>query len=478
MSSNLSKHFALVLLLWASVCADCLAQQDTHAENVYSGTLNLLLGNRHGFVIAADSRRTRRSDLRHWDDSQKLFRVGPKSALVIAGFASWYEEGSPSPLDTQVASFLREEFSDPIWTSGKRPITDLPNMVRTDMGHELQLFGAIAATDQPAPRPEDLDFQVLAAGVIRGNVEIVRIKFAPRVEFLGPFDLAVPSYDMESTTKTVEHFVACSAGIDRVARAILDGTFDTRDERILTYYRSRAAQQLDDFSLDSMKDLAVALLEETERVSVFVGGPNQIGVFPRKGPVRWMLPELGSAKERFRSTALNVGFAYTPDGFTPYEYSLAHGKKMLTEMGVSLAQPFDEPLVQVYVGSWFRGTPVSLDGNAFAGNHFVNTVFEYQGGPFYFPPNNSIDGCMLEAPSVVTTPPMFSICERGTEPSVILGRTLGAPLKAEPKGCVTRKPDGRVVVKTKGRQNGKPCEGSGVVVRFQPLGPGEGNGPQ
>jgi hypothetical protein len=396
--------------------------------------------------------------------------------MVIAGFASWAAQGSP--LDTQVAAFLREELSDPVWTSGKRPVAELPNMIKASIGYELQLFGAVGSAGRPASRPQDLVFQVLAAGVIRGDVQIVRINFTPQTEPFGPFDLAVPRYDMQSTNTTVKHFAAHSAGIDRVARAILDGTTDSHDERILNYYRSRAAQELDDLSLDSMKELSMAIFELTERNSEYVGGPNQIGVFPKKGPIEWTLPQLETNKKRFRSTALFVGTAYTPNGLTPYEYSLIHGKKMVAKWGMSLVQPFDEPFIQVFVGSWFRDIPVSLDGNAFAGNHFVNTTFEYQGGPFYFPSSNSIDGCMLEAPPEVTVPPMLSRCSRGTQPSVVLFKTLGAPLRAEPKGCVTRKPDGRVVVKTKGRQNGKPCEGSGVVVRFQLLGPGAGNSSQ
>lgn len=466
----------IFFLLLALACASCLAHDGSSAGTPEIGTLNLLLANKRGFVVAADSRRTRMSDLRHWDDSQKLFRIGPKSALVIAGFASWAARGSP--LDTQVASFLREELSDPVWTSGKRPVTELPNMVRANIGYELKLFGALNATRRPAPSPEELDFQVLAASVIRDSVQIVRISFTPQVGVFGPFDLAVPSYDMQSTSTTVQHFVAYSAGIDTIARTILDGTVNTHDERILNYYRSRDAEQLDNLSLDSIKDLTEAVFEETERASEFVGGPNQIGIFPKNGPVGWKLPQLATDKKRFRSTFLNVGVTYKPNGVTPYEYSLIHGKKMVFEFGMSLVQPFDEPFTQVFVGSWFQDVAVSLDGNAFAGNHFVNTTFEYQGAAMYFSPDNTIDGCKLEAPADAAIPQILSGCSRGTNPSVVEGRTLGAPLKAQPHGCVTRKPDGRVVVKIKGRQNGQRCEGSGIVVRFQPLGPGAGGSTQ
>jgi 20S proteasome alpha/beta subunit len=379
---TLLKYPAVLLLLGTLACGSCDGQESRPDGALETGTLNLLLANKRGFVIAADSRRTRLSDGRHWDDSQKLFRVGPRSALVMAGFASWAAQGSP--LDVQVASLFREEFADHVWTSGKRPVTELPSMVKVKIGYELELFGAMGSTNRPALAPEQLDFQVLAAGLIRGRVQIVRLSFKPRVEALGPLDLATPFYDMQSTSTVVETFVALSSGIDRIARDILDNTVDTREERILNYYRSRSAQQLDNLSLDSLRDLAVAILEETKRASEYVGGPNQIGVFPKRGRVNWTLPKLATDETRFHSTILNVGFTYTPGGLTPLEYSLAHGKRMITQFGVSMVQPFDQPFTQVFVGSWFRDVAVSLDGNAFTGNHFPMLLSSTKAASFTF----------------------------------------------------------------------------------------------
>jgi len=460
------KQCVILLILIISGSGTSLAQGADPSESPQIGTLNLLLANRDGFVIAADSRRTQLSDGRHWDDSQKLFRVGPSSALAIAGFASWAAQGSP--LDVQVASLLREEFSDRVWTSGKRPITALPNMIKVNVGYELELFGAISATNRPSPPPEQLDFQVLAAGLAGGKVQIVRIHFKPRVELFGPFDLATPFYDMQSTSSTAESFVALSGGIDGIARGILDGSIDTSDERILSYYRARSTGQLDDLSLDSIQHLAEAILESTERASEFVGGPNQIGVFPKKGPIKWILPTLATEHTRLRSTFLHEGFTYTHGGLmTPLEYSRAHGKRMVARFGVSLLQPFDEPFTQVFVSNWFRDVPVSLDGNAFAGNYFRNVTFKYQGGSFYFAAN-TLAGCKLEVPLGTSIPPFLRVCKVKVEESVDLRDSFGAPMKASPKGCVTRNRDGRLLIRTRGRQNGKDCTGSGVQILFRP----------
>lgn len=52
-----------------------------------SGTLNLVLANRNGFVVAADGRGTNKDGgvIDCSDDFQKLFRTGKRSAMAIAG---------------------------------------------------------------------------------------------------------------------------------------------------------------------------------------------------------------------------------------------------------------------------------------------------------------------------------------------------------------------------------------------------------
>ena len=95
-----------------------LAQQpESNAGSIStSGTLNILFANKNGFVIAADSRMSGKVPFQcavtgtlqlHCDNSQKLFRTSPKSALVIAGFAI---DGQNSPLNLAIASVLLRQF--------------------------------------------------------------------------------------------------------------------------------------------------------------------------------------------------------------------------------------------------------------------------------------------------------------------------------------------------------------------------------
>jgi hypothetical protein len=332
------------------------------------------------------------------------------------------------------------------------------------------------ATIAPAPRPEELDFRVIAAEINpSGKVQIVQIAFNPRIEKTGPFDLGTPFYEMSFTTTPVEHFTALSAGLDKVARAILDGTVETQDAHILKYYRFRDAGRLDDLTTDDLNGLAAAILTQTKIIEKFVGGPDQIGVFANDSRVKWTLPELPTDRQKLVSTMLHLGFTYTRDGLlTAEEYLKARGKNMITNMHLSLFQPLEQPLTQVFVGSQFRDVSVSLDGNAFAGNQFSKVTFKYQGGLFFFPRNNRIDSCILELPPNTQVPLALTSCAVKQVDPIELDGTLGSPIRARLEGCVTLNAEGKQILKTVGWENGRNCKDSRLLVPFPPpLGSGE-----
>jgi hypothetical protein len=364
-----------------------------------------------------------------------------------------------------VATVLREEFIDEHWTSGKRSVTELPSHIDVGLGYQLGLFGALLATRNPAPPPQSLNFQFVAAEINdTGEVQIVQGDFSPKTERLGPFDLAAPSYELRSTSTIVIRFDAKAAGWTAVARAILSGAFTTQDDRILDYYRAGLAGNLDELSLSSLEDLAVAILEETVKVTPLVGGETQIGVFAKEGTVRWTLPLLATDRQKLKSTILRIGQTYTPDGLTLQEYADARRKKILTTMSLSLYQPFEQPLTQVFVGNRFRDVTVSLDGNVFGGNEFNRVRFKYGGGPIYLSNNSFIGSCTVEVPPETPVPPQLKRCEREPGTSTASAGYIGSPIRAQPTGCVGRNAEGKLILKTDGSENGKSCEKSGFVV--------------
>jgi hypothetical protein len=146
---------AVVLLALLMTSTQSGAQQE-HPESGFgtaSGTLNLVLANKNGFVVAADSRMS--SDHKflcdgkeqlYCDNSQKLFRTTPHSAMVVAGFAVG---GYKSPLFMAVASAIRKQFG-PGGMPEDRFAVAIPSAAEMFLQSELT---GVAAIYDPANTP-------------------------------------------------------------------------------------------------------------------------------------------------------------------------------------------------------------------------------------------------------------------------------------------------------------------------------------
>ena len=453
------RHTCLAILLL--LLAGKPAAPQIVPATVESGTLNLIIANKNGFVIAADSRRSRVAPFAYWDDSQKLFRMGPKAAAVISGFASWAVAGTP--IDFQVAAAMRDWFSDPVWIKRKEYFTNLPPAVRSIVAEQLMLCAGIL--DATSTSPKERGFQVLAAGFDKSELKVLRIEFRPDNHIYGPFDLRVPSYDTPVTSTTVvSNFEYFSAGIDVTAKAILDGQFPTKELAILDYYRARNEGRLDRLPLTELKGLAIAILAETKRATPFVGGPDQVGVFSKHG-VEWQMPELPSSSQKLKSKLINIGSSYSWCGFPPDEYNQIHGKQSTAILSYSTEQPLEEPFIQVFMGGIIRDVPVSLDGNIFAGNRFENVRFQYAGGLFYLDGSNAIEGCTLETAEGVDVPDngILKQCSVERVNGNFQANTVGARVFAKAIGCFIWS-NGRMKTITTGHRRGMDCKGSHVEV--------------
>jgi hypothetical protein len=78
----MQRCFRLWVILAACISSVVLARVATAQESVFSGTLNLILANKNGFVIAADSRRSSTTPFKchgvrqlYCDDSQSFLRL-------------------------------------------------------------------------------------------------------------------------------------------------------------------------------------------------------------------------------------------------------------------------------------------------------------------------------------------------------------------------------------------------------------------
>jgi hypothetical protein len=459
----------MALATMVIVAVTTLGQQEPVPETIFGGantepsggTLNLILANRNGFVIAADSRRTA-SDGQHWDDSQKLFRVGRQSALVIAGFAAASAPGTP--LDVQVSALLREHFGQleqrRIGFDGQ----DVSGWMRLAMAEELQLVGAVFGTFGKY----DMGMTAIAAGYDDKNKpKIVRFDFNPKLQPFGPGLTMLPLFDTKVTSVEVKGFECVSAGIDSIAKAVIAGTYVSNDPRILRFYAAREQTRLNALPLDALQQLAEAILAETKTNTVLVGGPDQIAIFPRRGKPKWLAPELRSSRQRVLSAVLWLGGPSNVRRADGQHYSMA------TSIFNDLTRPPTEQYTQVFVGGVVQDVDVALDGNIFAGCVFSNVTFKYKGGSFWFGSNNRLQQCEIEIEDGKVLPadsPLVSTCRVIPKAVVQIDpTTVGAPVSAKHVGCVIRTKNGSVKTKTTGKYKGKDCRGSHIEVRFVPI---------
>jgi hypothetical protein len=402
------------------------------------GTLNLVLASpKSGIVIATDSRRSSRAAFNcggvkrtHCDDSQKLFRIGPNSAMAIAGFAAG---GAHSPLDFKVASVLRRKF-------GVRGIADVRGTVQgaADWATKalyLALIGVAAVFDPEQLPAPNMQFTATLIGFDKNRVPIItQLNYTGDWKPSGPLNVLAPSYTMQKRSITTTGFTWVTVGIDQVASAILNGSYETTEPIIVSYYEKLRTGTTDDMKLAEMKQLAKAILRETKRLSDFVGGPDQIGVFSPDGRVEWSFPPLPSDRQLLPRTGLTQGFLYGPGG------------ERVAFLGAQdwyfddFRHPLKEPFAHVFLACEFKNVSVSLDDNYFLRSSFAYVTVKWNGGPF-LARGNKYNHCTIELPDRVRLPKGSGLegCELVRKKKVnFADDTLGLPVKIRSTGCVLK----------------------------------------
>jgi hypothetical protein len=455
--NNLRTYFAAIAVLAIASCLTACrplaatsiqpasAQSGlAEAPQVAGGTLNLVLANKNGFVIAADSRMSsskpfycsadRKKQL-YCDNSQKLFRTGPKSAMVIAGFAVGH---GGSPLDLEVASMLRSRFGD----SGLPEDRGSPDDAEFWSASVFpQALTGVASLFDPKTNPNDLRLITTFAGFDQsGRPILINLVFTENWRSTGPLHMLAPAYTVQHTQGSVTSFTAFYAGIRCAADAILHGFYRSDDATIQTYYRQTHAER-DDMPLEQMRTLAKAILRETKKFTPLVGGDDQIGVFPAIGSVQWQLPPgLATGAQKSPDFMLWKGLSCTD----------SHPQCPNAAVALTFVQDFQHPLQEAipefFLAGRFQGIPIALDNNYFVADSFEHVTLLWRGGPFYVERGEFSD-CKIEVPNGQDLPPeLRGKCQTiGSSGVKVDPNTVGAPKKLLTKGCVSQLPGGGVV---------------------------------
>jgi hypothetical protein len=387
-----------VVLLLVSKIAPAQESKSDGSPAALSGTVNLILANRNGFVIAADSRKSADRKFEcggsmqlYCDDSQKLFRTTPKSALVIAGFAV---DGQNSPLNLAIASVLLKQFG-PHGLASDDQAQFVPDQIKYKL---LQALRNVSALHYPFD-PQHFDPQrliVTFARIDRSSRPVLRrLIYTETLKVSPPLQVYVPEFEIRDSGEVpVTKFIPDALGLPYVAQAILDGFWKSSDPNILNYYKKKKLDELDSMPLVEMRKLAAATLHETGRYITRVGGEDQIGVFPAEGTgVEFALPKnLPTNAKSIPSVLSSVGLncsATTPcTGAVSFSVDLARS---------------EGPYENFYLASQFRDIPIALEDNIFIGNNFDGVTFKTHGGhPFML--HNTITHCTLEVPQAMPLP--------------------------------------------------------------------------
>lgn len=488
--------------VWVYLIAPLIFTATAHAQSPTFGTLTLVMANRNGYVIASDSRQSSGSALNkircvdkeafYCDNSQKLFKTGEKSSIAISGFSSALKG---TPLELQVASVLRQRYkylqsksASEKWSppKGARPAMtiaetyvrefgpDDPKMPRPE-SEDFELEEALTTVAAAAPNniPNgQLNFQTLTAKFdAKGVSQINRIDYEYVPRRGGPRNIMLPDYQAVDVTAQFCHvksqindnlkikdFKFCTAGIDGLAKKVLNGDYATTNRIILKYYRALKKHKLDKIPLSQLAMLAHSILGETEKspdviatvgsesFSV-VGGPDQLGIFPRRGrAVCCGEDRLPADLQLLYPKFLRAGFAYD-------------GAKNGTPVNAARMSFFwsgrydpDKPVHQVFIGDYFRNVTVQLDGNYFVDNRFDEVTFRYEGGDCFMqpPPRNVFVHCNLELHGSVTLPEscrsLSDLPNLGTYGLHTSGTIVGSPIRVEMSKCREPHPDGTVTL--------------------------------
>jgi hypothetical protein len=431
-----------------------------------SGTLNLILANKNGFVIAADSRMSSENvvpcdgkNQTFCDNSQKLFRTGRTAAMVIAGFAVG---SSNSPLDLTVASLLRKRFgSDGIPDERGGPIL-ASNWVQGALGQSL--MGVAALYDPAVVSAQDLTLIATFAGFNEDGTTVVRqLRFTPTWRSLEPLNIPTPEYQITVEEQKITRFFRLTAGITCVADAILAGTYKSDDPIIRSYRQKLHNHLLDAMPLQEMRTLAEVILRETRNFTPMVGGEDQIGVFPINGEVQWHLPAVLPSH-----TQLSPNFILSKGLFCRNaEPSCTGGDRGLIYFQ-DFQHPLDQPIAKFFLASRFEEIDIALDNNYFVKSRFEDVTLKWSGGAFPFMRANTYERCTVEIPEEKSLPSDSELngkCHliKKAQVSVNPG-VVGAPAKMKVSGCVSQDPHGGVAI-TAGEKCGNAVDLKGPLLK-------------
>ena len=334
---------------------------------------------------------------KYCDNSQKLFRTSPSSAVALAGYAFGRAQ-APSPLDLEVAPVLLRIFGDSGLPIIDNEVSVIPELLWTALSDALT---GVASLYDPRTSPEQLSVIVLFARFDENRIPVLqKVSIRESWVTMGPKGALAPRYDLAPMPATIaREFRYLTAGINEVAESILQGRYQSTDAVIQHYYERLRDNTREDMPVAEMTELAHAILRETKRSSNFVGGDDQIGEFPSAGTVNfYVAPDIpkftGTVSRLMRWEGPSCSGEHTPPcGNPPLSFSVSRAQR-----------PGPVHFIKFLLASNFENVAVILDSNLFIADAFENVTLKWNGDPFTMY-RNSFKNCVLELAPGAPEPP-------------------------------------------------------------------------
>lgn len=370
-----------------------------YKTNFDTGTLNVVLANKKFIVVASDSRRTIQEG--YSDDCKKVFLIGKKRALAIAGFAGASKEikiskkiivNFPKILQELINKFKdRIDFYDFYEWNNK-----VLSIGFTDRQGEYFWWQSITGNLHfladlvfSYKENETLELKVvgLHTGYLdNGDIKIEKLEQKPikRIGQWGRTQYLVEKYKTYRISKDV---LWETSGADTYAKSILKNTPEEIVAENLEsfpkikYYLDHFDQNpLHAMGKQDLIELSTQIIQFTAKFKKSVGfNPIQIAVISKEGN-----SEI-SDHTFFDPELINIsgisGCIYSED----YSFEGCNYKNFINCVIKN------------------NKIPLPLDYNFFYGTELNNATLEYSGGDIYFGENNTVKNCRIIIKNNVNT---------------------------------------------------------------------------
>ncbi len=365
-----------VLLLWSAMAT--VKVELGQGENLtIHGTLNIILANQNGFVVATDSMQTQwtsSGDKQIPEPAQKLFPVDDHSVCTIAGFGSATVAAAPE-FNTNSAGIIGAYMSEQLRQKA-------PQNFQAKLTSLSFLFGfylsSLADLRQSIGLPlGDYSLQLLLAGYDSdGTPKLGALVLRPVVSTAvsgRPFIRMAPENIFE---RAVGKEVTILVGGQRdVAAEILDDPKKFASARpVRRYLEALAADRGSSLTIEEMKQFAEFVVARTAERYPSVGGPLQVAIIQNGHIVSLKQPN-------FTSPPTPIGFNLFVGG----HIAGAHRFEIKIQGATFL-----------WLQNQFIDDPeFSIDGHYFFGNEIIRCRVHYDGGFTRFDPSNQVVDSVL-----------------------------------------------------------------------------------